>query len=41
MPEVPLKARAGMPCFEASVAAPTVPDMKVVTPRFAFLSVGC
>ena len=34
-PVVPLKAMAGMPSFEASVAAPTVPDMRTVLPRFA------
>lgn len=31
----PEKARAGMPCFAAEVAAPTVPEMRVVVPRFA------
>ncbi len=34
-PVVPLKAMAGMPSFEASVAAPTVPDTRTVLPRFA------
>lgn len=34
-PVVPLKAMLGMPSFEASVAAPTVPDMRTVVPRFA------
>lgn len=34
-PVVPLKAMAGMPSFAASVAAPTVPDIRVVEPRFA------
>lgn len=34
-PVVPLKAIAGMPSIEASVAAPTVPDMRTVLPRFA------
>ena len=40
MPEEPLKARAGIPRLEASVAAPTVPDMRVVGPRLAFDGVG-
>lgn len=39
-PEVPLKAMAGMPRFEASVAAPTVPEMRVVVPRFAIVGDG-
>ena len=34
-PEVPLKAMAGIPPFAASVAAPTVPEMRAVVPRFA------
>ena len=34
-PVVPLKAMAGMPSFEASVAAPTVPDTRTVLPRLA------
>lgn len=34
-PVVPLKAMAGMPSLEASVAAPTVPDIRTVLPRFA------
>lgn len=34
-PVVPLKAMAGMPSIEASVAAPTVPDMRTVLPRLA------
>ena len=37
-PEVPLKAMAGMRRFAASVAAPTVPEMRVVGPRFASAS---
>ena len=32
---MPENARAGIPSFEASVAAPTVPDMRVVEPRLA------
>ena len=32
---MPLNASAGMPSFAAAVAAPTVPDMRVVRPRFA------
>lgn len=36
-PVDPLKARAGIPSLAASVAAPTVPDMRVVVPRFAIL----
>lgn len=36
-PEVPLKAMAGMPRFAASVVAPTVPEMRVVVPRFAIV----
>lgn len=34
-PEVPLKAMPGMPSRDASVAAPTVPEIKVVSPVFA------
>ena len=34
-PVVPLKAMAGMPSLAASVAAPTVPDIRTVLPRFA------
>ena len=34
-PEAPLKAIAGTPSFAASVAAPTVPETRVVEPRFA------
>ncbi|KAL9046639.1 MAG: hypothetical protein Q9214_000576, partial [Letrouitia sp. 1 TL-2023] len=34
-PEVPLKAMLGIPSLAASVAAPTVPDMRTVEPRFA------
>jgi len=32
-PEDPENAIAGMPSFAASVAAPTVPDMRTVEPR--------
>ena len=32
---VPLKAMAGMPSFDASVAAPTVPETRTVVPRLA------
>ena len=37
VPVAPLKARAGMPCFEtAAVAAPTVPETRTERgPRFA------
>lgn len=38
-PLVPLNAMAGIPDFAASVAAPTVPEMSVVVPRFAVLEV--
>lgn len=38
-PVDPLKARPGMPSSDASVAAPTVPEISVVSPRFAAL--GC
>lgn len=34
-PVVPLKAMAGTDSFAASVAAPTVPEIRVVVPRFA------
>jgi len=35
LPVVPLKAMAGMPSLAASVAAPTVPEIRTVVPRFA------
>ena len=34
-PVLPLNAIAGMPSLEASVAAPTVPEIRVVLPRLA------
>lgn len=35
LPVVPLKAIPGTPSLTASVAAPTVPEMRTVGPRFA------
>ena len=32
---MPLKARPGMDSLDASVAAPTVPEIRVARPRFA------